>query len=370
MYLCSQISEPIFMSKFHTLSVKDIRRETEDCVSIAFEVPTHLQQDFQFIQGQYLTLLAKIDGADIRRSYSICSSPLDNELRVAVKQVYKGIFSTYANQQLKVGDKLEVMPPEGRFFTPINPENKKNYVGFAAGSGITPILSILKTVLQSEPNSTFTLFYGNKNRGSIIFKESLEALKNKYMGRLSLYQVLSQEQDNAPIFNGRLSAEKCAVFSPKLIDLSKVDECFLCGPEEMIFDIQGFLEKNGLDKKHIHFELFTSNAQKAQAEYAQTHKADEDKQSKVSIIVDGTTFDLNMPYLGKSVLDAALNVGADLPFACKGGVCCTCRAKVIEGEVEMAVNYSLEPAEVAAGFVLTCQAYPKSERLVIDFDVK
>ncbi len=358
------------MSKFHTLAVADIRRETEDCVSIAFEVPTDLAQAYQYVQGQYLTLRTEIDGAEIRRSYSICSSPLDAELRVAVKQVYEGIFSTYANKTLKVGDTLEVMTPEGRFFTPIYPENAKNYVAFAVGSGITPILSILKTVLQSEPNSTFTLFYGNKNRSSIIFKEKLEALKNKYMGRLSLYHILSREQDNAPIFNGRLNAEKCAKFSPKLIDLSQIDECFLCGPEEMIFDIQAYLVENGLDKKKVHFELFTSNTQKAQAVYAEKHKEDAGKQSQVSIVLDGTTFDLKMPYLGLSVLDAALNVGADLPFACKGGVCCTCRAKVIEGEVNMTVNYSLEPAEVAAGFILTCQAHPKTERLVVDFDIK
>lgn len=358
------------MSKFHTLSVKDIRRETSDCVSIAFEVPASLQQDYQFTQGQYLTLRTTINGADIRRSYSICSSPLEGELRVAVKKVPEGIFSTFANEKLAVGENLEVMTPDGKFFTPIDANQSKHYVAFAAGSGITPIMSILKTILQYEPNSTFTLFYGNKNRTSIIFREELVALKSKYMGRFSCHHILSREFDDAPIFNGRIDAEKCAEFYPKLLETAKTDAYFLCGPEEMIFAIQDFLVNKGVDKKKIHFELFTADTKKAQTEYAEKHKADEGKQSKVTILLDGTAYNFNMPYTGQSVLDAALNVGADLPFACKGGVCCTCRAKVLEGAVDMKVNYSLEPDEVAAGFVLTCQSHPKSEKLVIDFDVK
>lgn len=358
------------MSKFYTLSVKDIRPENGDCVSIAFEVPADLEQVFQFIQGQYLTLKTTIDGVEVRRSYSICSSPLENEWRVAVKAVAGGVFSNYANKQLKLGDTLEVMPPDGRFFTQLNLDNAKEYVAFAAGSGITPILSIAKTILQTEPKSSFTLLYGNKTRASIIFKEEFEALKNKYMERLRIYHVLSREYDNAPLFNGRLDAVKCAHFCEKVLDLSKVDEFFLCGPEEMIFSIQTFLQEKGIDKKHIHFELFTTDTKKAQIAYAEKHKEDEGKQSAVKIILDGNAYNFTMPYVGQSVLDAALKVGADLPFACKGGVCCTCRAKVIEGAVEMNVNYSLEPEEVAAGFVLTCQSHPTTDKLVVDFDIK
>ncbi len=237
---------------FEQLRVKEVRKETEDCVSIAFEIPQTLQEQFHFIQGQYITIRATLNGEEVRRSYSICSSPLDQELRVAVKKVSNGLFSTYANEQLKAGDLLDVMPPMGKFFSPLNSNHKKNYVGFAAGSGITPLLSIIKTTLLTEPHSSFTLVYGNRNRHSIIFREALEALKNKFMDRFRLIHVLSRETTDTVLNAGRIDSDKCYALFEKTIDLSTTDEFFLCGPEEMIFSVKGVLEEKGIDQKKIH----------------------------------------------------------------------------------------------------------------------
>lgn len=356
------------MSKFYPLTVKSIRRETADCVSVAFDVPVSLKETFQFIQGQYLTLKTTIGGEEVRRSYSICSSPLEAELRVAIKAVTKGVFSTYANEVLEAGEVLEVMPPMGRFYTPLSPSNRKHYVAFAAGSGITPVMSILKTVLQTEPESSFTLVYGNKNRHSIIFKEELEALKNKYMNRLSLYHILSREFIDSPLLSGRITGEKCVKMLESIIDAPHTDEFFLCGPEEMIFAVKESLEAAGVDKKKVHFELFTTSAQPARPKTVVA--AEDGAKCKVSVKLDGRTFEMEMKFGEDTILDAALKQGADLPFACKGGVCCTCRAKIMEGEVEMGVNYALEPEEVEAGYVLTCQSFPISEKVTVDFDVR
>lgn len=354
---------------FHTLTIQDVQEETADCHSIAFEVPDNLKEQYQFIQGQYLTLKADIDGEDVRRSYSICSSPNDGELRVAVKQVPNGKFSTYANNRLKKGDQLEVMTPTGKFYTELNPEQVKHYVGFAAGSGITPILSILKAVLETEPESCFTLFYGNKNTGSIIFKENIEALKNKYMERLTVHYFLSREILDAPLMNGRIDREKCDDILNGLLDVENIDECFSCGPESMIFAVRDALVEKGFDQEKIHFELFTSPLGKLGGERKlKVEEQDKDKVSEITVNLDGKAFRFDLPYGTENLLDAALKQGADLPFACKGGVCCTCRAKVLEGQVDMVVNYALEKDEVEAGFILTCQAYPKTEKVVIDFD--
>lgn len=355
---------------FQKLRVADIRKETEDCVSIAFTVPEDLRQTFQYTQGQYITIRTKINGEDVRRSYSICSSPLDNELRVAIKKVAHGLFSTYANEQLKKGDTLDVMPPLGKFFTELHPEQKKNYVGFAAGSGITPLLSIIKTTLRTEPGSGFTLVYGNRNRHSIIFKEELEALKNMYMDRFRVIYILSREKTDAAIHFGRIDANKCAALCNKHLDIANTDAFFLCGPEKMIFSVKDQLEQFGVDKKKIHFELFTTPETRQSSVVRRESSVKQEVKSKITIKLDGVSFDFDLGFEGDAILDAALKNGADLPYACKGGVCCTCRAKLVEGEVDMDVNYGLEPEEIAQGFILTCQSHPRTEKVVIDFDSK
>jgi ring-1,2-phenylacetyl-CoA epoxidase subunit PaaE len=355
---------------FHRLRVKDIRRETTECVSIAFEIPETIKEHFRFHQGQNITIRLMVGDEEVRRSYSICSSPLENELRVAVKEVPEGKFSSHANKTLKVDDVLEVLSPTGSFFTPLSPDQSKNYLAFAAGSGITPILSIIKTVLATEPQSNFTLIYGNRNRASIIFKEELEALKNKYMRRFALHNILSREQTDAPINHGRINAAKCDEFNNRLFDISTVDEVFLCGPEEMIFGVREWLEKKGIERKNIHFELFGVPGQLKSASTPDEKHSHTGQVSKVSVKIDGITFDFDLDYDGSSILDAALKQGADLPFACKGGVCATCKAKLVEGEVEMDTNYALEPEETAAGFVLTCQSHPRSPRVIVDLDIK
>ena len=242
------------MTHFETLEIKDIRKETNDCVSIAFDLPESKREQFNFTQGQYITLKTSINGESVRRSYSICSSPLDNELRVAIKKVPGGIFSSFANDILQKGDPLEVMPPNGKFNTPLSPNNKNKYIAFASGSGITPIISIIKTTLHTEADSSFTLIYGNKNRHSIIFKEQLEALKNIYIGRLSIVYILSREKTDAAIHFGRIDANKAELLCQHLIEPLTAAGIFLCGPSEMIFSVKEHLEKIGVDPKKIHFE--------------------------------------------------------------------------------------------------------------------
>lgn len=357
--------------RFYQLAVGDIRTETADCVSVSLQVPAELAATFRFQPGQYLTFRHTIDGAELRRSYSICTSPTDADLRVAIKKVEQGKFSAYANERLRPGDVLDVMPPMGNF-RPKEQGTGKNYLAFVAGSGITPVMSIMKTVLEQDADSTFTLIYGNRSRNSIIFREAIEALKNKYMLRVKLYHVLSREYMEIPLFSGRLGAEKCAAFCGSLIDLSLMDEAFICGPEDMILSVRQQLIDLGMPQGRVHIELFTSPDQpKASHEkWVKAHKGDEGPKSKVSITLDGATFDMDVPFNGETILDAALRNGADLPYACKGGVCCTCRAKVTEGEVEMEVNYALEHDEIEKGFVLTCQAHPRTERVIIDFDAR
>jgi ring-1,2-phenylacetyl-CoA epoxidase subunit PaaE len=357
------------MSKFHSLRVIDVREETDDCKSIAFEIPEELREEFQYKQGQHLTIRAKIDGEDIRRNYSLCSSPLDNEWRVAVKKLPGGKFSTFANAVLKKGDLLDVMPPAGHFYTELNPDNKKHYVAFAAGSGITPMLSIIKTVLRSEEESTFTLVYGNRNTMSIIFHEEIEGLKNKYMERFSAYYILSREKLEEAIFNGRITADKCNELFNGLIDVKNADEFFICGPEEMIHAVNNSLQTVGVSEEKIHFELFTTPGADLGGEKRVFYtEEDLSKVSEVTVTSDGKTFSFNLAYGSANLLDAAMREGADLPFACKGGVCCTCKARLLEGEVEMERNYGLVKEEIEAGFILSCQAFPKSDKVVLNFD--
>lgn len=358
--------------KFYPLKVKEVRPETADCVSVALEVPEELVEVFKFAPGQYLTFRKHVKDAEVRRSYSICASPNDKELRVAIKKVDEGKFSTFANEALRPGDVLDVMPPLGKFSPKVSATHKE-YLAFAAGSGITPVMSIMKTVLENEPDSSFTLVYGNRSRNTIIFREAIEALKNKYMQRVRVFHVLSREHMDVSLFNGRITAQKCKEFCDTLININDIDEAFICGPEEMILSVREQLVELGMPIGSVHIELFTSPDQpKASHEkWVSSHTEDKGEfKSKVSITLDGTTFEMELAYNGESILDAALRQGADLPYACKGGVCCTCRALVVSGEVDMEVNYALDHDEIEKGFVLTCQSHPKTERVVIDFDAR
>jgi ring-1,2-phenylacetyl-CoA epoxidase subunit PaaE len=355
---------------FHKLKIKAVTKETADCVSVAFEIPETLQNDFSFHQGQSLTMRKTIGGEEVRRTYSICSSPLDNEWKVAIKKVEGGLFSSFANAELKRGDELEVMEPVGKFYSELDPAHQKNYLAIAAGSGITPVLSIIKTTLRTETGSNFTLIYGNKSRSSIIFFEELEGLKNKYLQRFNLIHILSRERTDATLNFGRINKEKLAELS-KLVDFTSFDETFICGPEEMIFTAKDFLEAKGIDRKKIHFELFTTPGQKQSSVVRRETGIESGPKSKISVKLDGRSFDFDLSLTSDTtILDAALKEGADLPFACKGGVCCTCKARLLEGEVAMDVHWGLEEEEVEQGYILTCQSHPKTERVVVDFDIK
>jgi ring-1,2-phenylacetyl-CoA epoxidase subunit PaaE len=352
--------------KFHSLKISDIRKETEDTVSIAFEIPTDLRLDYSFKPGQYLTLKALIDGEDTRRSYSLCSAPHENEWRVAVKQIENGKFSTYANKKLTIGQSLEVMTPTGNFHAVIENNNSKSYVLFAAGSGVTPIFSIAKTVLNEEPNSNVTLFYGNKGFNSIIFREEIEALKNAFMDRLRVVHVLSRESLGNKIQKGRIDSKKIEELYKAFLDESTVDEVFVCGPEEMIHSVKDFFHSKGVNDKNVHFELFSTSATKSKVVKKESNQPS--FASMVKVIIDGDLIEVAMQSEGESILDAATKAGGDLPFACKGGVCCTCKAKILEGSAKMDVNYALEPDEVENGYILTCQAHPTSPTLTVSFD--
>jgi ring-1,2-phenylacetyl-CoA epoxidase subunit PaaE len=358
---------------FHPLTIKDIKKETADCVSVSFEIPDSLTEHFAFVQGQSLTMRATIDGEEVRRTYSICSSPLDKEWRVAIKKVDGGLFSGFANEQLRKGDTLDVMPPVGKFYTPLDPKNQKHYLAFAAGSGITPVISIIRTTLQTEPKSSFTLVFGNRTRASIIFFEELEALKNKFLQRFNFITILSRERTDTPLNYGRIDETKLSELS-RILDYASFDEIFLCGPESMIFCVKDYMENTGIDKRKVHFELFTTPGTKAGSNPVIVSKKTETEsgpKSKITIKLDGRSFDFELGLNSDiSLLDAALQQGADLPFACKGGVCCTCKAKLLEGEVSMDVHWGLEEEEVEQGFILTCQSHPKTDKVIVDFDIK
>lgn len=357
------------MSKFHSIKIADIYKETKDCSVLSFEIPQELKQEFQYKQGQHLTLKSIINGQDTRRSYSLCSSPNENIWKIAVKKINGGLFSTFVNDTLKKGDVIEVMAPNGEFNVEINADKPKNYIVFAAGSGITPILSIIKTHLISEPNSTFKLFYLNRTVKSIIFKEEIEQLKNTYFDRFEIFHFLTKEHRSIELLNGRFTKEKLQVLTKNIIDIPSTDECFICGPEQMIFLIRDELVAAGLDKNKIHYELFTSGV--TEEDKARMAKIIEKKVegTDVTIIDGGKEFHFVMDDDFDNILDGALAAGADLPFACKGGVCSTCKCKVVSGTVEMKINYALDENEVAKGLVLSCQAVPTSEKVVVDFGV-
>jgi ring-1,2-phenylacetyl-CoA epoxidase subunit PaaE len=352
--------------RFHRLAVDDLRREASDAVSMTFAIPAELKADYAFTPGQYLTLRAMLDGEEVRRSYSICSGPDDGEIRIAVKKVDGGAFSNWAAEDLKRGDQLDVMTPTGRFGLVPPADGGRVHVGFAAGSGITPILSIVKGTLAREPESRFFLFYGNRATDRIMFREALEELKDRFIDRLSIFHVISGEEQDIPILHGRLDGEKVRVLLRSLVPASSVDHVFICGPLGMSDEIETTCRDLGIAADRIHVERFVSEfggKPRPKAIVA----PDAPPKAIASLIIDGKRRDVPVAD-GEAILDAALRAGIDLPFACKGGMCSTCRAKLVEGEAPMDINYSLEPWELEAGFVLTCQAKPSSGRVVVDYD--
>lgn len=356
------------MALFHKLRVKDIYKETSDCSVVTFEVPEHLQADFEYTSGQHLTLKAMIHDEDVRRSYSLCSSPVDGEWQVAVKQIPGGVFSTYVNEHLQQGAVLEVMAPSGKFGVGID-TTPKNYLFFAAGSGITPVLSMIKTHLAAEPEASCKLFYANRTAKSIIFKEALEQLRNQYFGRLEIFYFLTKEKRDIELFNGRFDDEKMDILTSMFIDIPDTNEVFLCGPEEMVHYVSDYLVKKGLPKELVHYELFVTGL--SEEDKARAARLSQQKVEGVEVVIvdGGKEFHFTMTDEYDNILDAALGAGADLPFACKGGVCSTCKCKVEGGSVEMKVNYALEDKEVAQNLVLSCQAVPTSDSVKVNFDV-
>ena len=359
----------------HPLRVAAVSAVTDDAVAIEFEVPPELAADFEFIQGQHVSLRCAEAGDDIRRSYSICTAAGSGHLRVAVKSLPEGVFSTYVRDRLRPGDVMEVVTPTGHFNTPLDPTQARSYAMVAAGSGISPILSIIATVLSREPRSSVTLLYGNRTVGDIMFLEELEDLKNQHPERFVLYNVLSREEQDVELFHGRLDAERIGIFLDSLVPPRGIDEWFLCGPRGMIDAARAQLLERGVDPMHIHFELFHSESVEtgrrgptSGAAGSAPGAADAAASSEVTIILDGRRSTFALDRNGERVLDAALRVRADAPYACKGGVCGTCRAKLVSGSVEMEQSYALEQSEIEAGFVLACQSHPTSDRLILDFD--
>ncbi len=357
------------MAEFHKVKLAKVYKETEDTSVLTFDIPDDLKNDFEFHQGQHLTLRQIIDGEDVRRSYSLCTSPFEEQWSVAVKQIPGGKFSTYVNEELQTGDELEIMTPSGTFGVKVNPDVGKNYLFFAAGSGITPVMSMIKTHLAAEPKSTCKLFYVNKTAKSIIFKEELEQLRNKYFGRLEIYYFLTQERRDIDLFNGRFDDDKMAVLTKTFIDIPDTNEVFLCGPENMVNYVSQYLIDAGLPKELVHFELFVTGLSEEDIKRQERLAKQNVEGTEVVIVDGGKEFLFTMTSDYDNILDAALNAGADLPFACKGGVCSTCKCQVTEGEVEMKINYALEDKEVAQNFVLSCQAVPTTNKVVVDFDV-
>lgn len=357
---------------FRPLKILDIRNETDDCVSVSFDVPDEWKEEFKFKAGQNITLRTTIRGEEIRRSYSICSSPLENELRVAIKKVEEGLFSSHAHTHFKTAQTLDVLAPTGNFVLPVDASNKKHYVAFAAGSGITPVISLLKTILKEEPLSRFTLIYGNRNRNSVIFREELLALKNEFPERYQLMMIFSREKMDAPVFEGRIDAAKCEMIFKQILPLSEDQEFLLCGPAPMIFTVRSWLLEQHVTEKKIHFELFSDPGELGRPRGKTNSVLAESSEMKslVTIRLDGISSDYQMRVQGPTILESAIQAGADLPYACRAGVCASCRAKLVKGKVTMDQNYSLADEEIEQGFILACQSHPASEKIIIDFDMR
>ncbi|WP_304140877.1 ferredoxin--NADP reductase [Mesoflavibacter zeaxanthinifaciens] len=350
------------MSQFHTLNIKDITRQTNQCVSITFDVPDHLKQDYQFKAGQYITLKTDLDGKEVRRDYSLCASPSSGNLTVAVKEVESGTFSKYANQVLKVGDTLEVAKPQGRFtFTP-DASKTRTIAAFAAGSGITPVLSIVKTVLEEEPNSKFVLVYGNKTLKDTIFLNDLLDIQNKYSDRLTIQFLYSQSQEKDALFGRIEKSTVNFIVKNKYKDVN-IDAFYLCGPEGMINTVKDVLAENNIEDSKVFFELFTTTSSVSVEDLEEVT----DGTTSITVIVDDEekTFTMSQQ---QSVLEAALEQDLDAPYSCQGGICSSCLARVKEGKATMRQNNILTDNEVAEGLVLTCQAHPVSSKIIVDYD--
>ncbi len=357
------------MAKFHPLKVKEVRRETSDSVSVAFDLPITLKTDFQYKQGQYLTLKLKINNEELRRSYSICTSPYnENDLRIAIKEVSGGKVSTYINQQLKAGDIIDVMTPMGNFYSVLSGANKKHYVLFAGGSGITPMMSILKSVLYIEKQSKITLIYANRNEESVIFKSEIEQLVHQHENNLQVIYLYDQPVANLPDLHiGLITPEKVLALTENYTGAGESYEYFICGPGPMMENIKTGLSKLNIKADKIHIEYFSSVIEAVEAAEKNTVTG-ENVLSNVTVIQYGIETNFSLNTKGKNVLDAALEAGVDVPYSCKGAVCCTCRAKVIEGKAKMDANFALTETEVEDGYILTCQAHPLTEKLVVDYD--
>jgi len=355
------------MSKFYPLNVAQVRQETRDTIVATFAVPPALRERFAFTQGQHLTLRAQINGEDLRRSYSICSAVQDGDLRVAIKRTPGGAFSTWANDTLKPGVSIEVMPPMGHFNLPLDATQPKAYLAVAAGSGITPMLSIIKTTLAAEPASRFTLVYGNRASAAVIFREELAELKDSYRERFNIVYLMSREQQDVELFNGRITREKCDALFARWIQVADLDAAFICGPEDMMHAVSAALQAHGMPKASIKVELFAASIPRKQ-HTSHARPVAGRQESEITLVIDGAQRSFSMDKDTESVLDAGLKQGIDIRYSCKGGVCATCRCKVLEGKVEMDANYALEDYEIARGFVLSCQAFPVTDRVVLDFD--
>jgi ring-1,2-phenylacetyl-CoA epoxidase subunit PaaE len=354
--------------RFHPLTISAIAPEAKNAVSLCFDVPDALRAAYQFTPGQYLTLRHEIDGAEQRRAYSICAAPDDAELRIAVKRVADGVMSSYLCDQARVGDTVDVMTPTGRFGLAPDPARARQLVAFAAGSGITPILSILRSVLGREPDSHCALFYANRTTDEIMFRETLEALKNRHLGRFALLNILSREEQDIPILHGRLDAARIESLLNRAVP-GRIDDLFICGPEPMIDIVESAAHAHGVATDAIHVERFVSSHGGTPRASAALPRAPEIDAVTITIIADGKHHTIPIGP-EEAILDAALRAGLDLPYACKGGMCATCRARLIGGHATMAVNYSLADWEVKAGFVLSCQARIDGAGVVVDYDAQ
>jgi ring-1,2-phenylacetyl-CoA epoxidase subunit PaaE len=356
-------------SVFHPLRVARIDRLTDDAVAITFDVPPGLREAFRFQAGQHVSIRSPVVGDEVRRNYSICAPATSGRLRIGVKRIPDGVFSGYAAERLRPGDVLDIMTPTGSFSTALRPGQAKRYGAIAAGSGITPVLSILSTALEIEPDSSAVLIYVNRTTLNIMFLEDLEDLKNRYPDRFQLIHVLDEEPLDVEILSGRLDADRLGRILDHLVRSADVDEWFLCGPLPMTDVAREVLLAHGADDQHIHRELFFVGPPPAASSRAPAPAAEEPETgAEVTVMLDGRSQTFVLPPDGASILDTTLRYRADAPFACKNGVCGTCRAKVVEGEVRMDANYALEPADIAAGYALACQSHPASERVVLDFD--
>lgn len=354
------------MRKYHALSVTSLEYETSDSVRVAFAVPESAISEFDFLPGQHLPVQIDKDGKPVRRTYSICSAPGQFPLEIGVRIQAGGKFSEFVANELRVGDRVDVMPPIGQFHATINSANSKTYLAFASGSGITPILAILRTTLEREPQSRFVLFYGNRFQRTTMFIDDLFALKNRFPERLQLYFLFSREEQEFEVFSGRLDAAKVVELFDSFCAGMHPDEAFVCGPDSMIASVKSSLVGLGMNESDVHVERF--GAPRKQVEEKQAAKVSTEKQTLVNVIMDGHTKSFEMPSDGGNIVDAAADQGIELPYSCKGGVCATCRTYVREGEVRMLTNYGLEPWEVEKGFVLACQSVPVSDKVTIDYD--